>query len=159
MSPNNSYTATEIRMNYTDVERFMLEAIKEGRKALPTCLPNPPVGCVLVRAGKVIARGHTNEPGGLHAEAMALSQVKDNLDEVSAFITLEPCSFHGRTPSCAKALILSGIKSIYVAIIDPHPKNNGAGIKLLQDAGINVTLGILAESAHTELGEYLCNSV
>lgn len=114
---------------------------------------------MLVRSGQVIARGHTNEPGGFHAEAMALNQVKNNLDEVSAFVTLEPCSFHGRTPSCAKSLISSGIKSIYVAIIDPHPKNNGEGIKLLQDAGINVTLGVLAESAHVELGAYLCNAV
>ncbi|MCQ4260016.1 hypothetical protein [Stutzerimonas stutzeri] len=92
-------------MNQIEIEEFMLEAIVEGRKALPNCLPNPPVGCVLVNAGRVIARGHTNEPGGKHAQAMALSQVKGSFAEVSAFVTLEPCSFHGRTPSCAKALM------------------------------------------------------
>lgn len=143
-------------MNQSEAEKFMLEAIKEGRKARSKCRPNPPVGGVLVRACEVIARGHTNEPGGPHAEAMALSQVADGFAGVSAFVTLEPCSFHGRTPSCAQALILSGIKHIYVGIIDPHPKNNGEGIRLLQHAGINITSGILAESIHAELKPYIC---
>jgi hypothetical protein len=82
-----------------DAQRdFMNLALIEGRKALPGCIPNPPVGCVLVREGKVVASGYTLPPGNLHAEAMALSQLSGPLTDVTAFVTLEPCSFHGRTP-------------------------------------------------------------
>jgi pyrimidine deaminase RibD-like protein len=87
------------------LEYFMREALMEGRKALPACLPNPPVGCVLVRNGTIIARGYTNPPGHPHAEAMALNHVAGDLHEAMAFVTLEPCAFYGRTPSCALALI------------------------------------------------------
>ena len=83
----------------------MTAALVEGRRALPDCLPNPPVGCVLVRDGKIIAKGHTQPPGQFHAEAMALDRVAGSLEDVAAFVTLEPCSFHGRTPSCAQALV------------------------------------------------------
>lgn len=138
------------------IEHFMWEAIYEGRKALPKCLPNPPVGCVLVEDDNIIARGYTNEPGQHHAEAMALSQIKhQELTNVIAFVTLEPCSFHGRTPSCAKALVTRGIKEVYVGIIDPHPKNNGAGIMLLREAGIQVYVGVLSEIIQQDLQPYL----
>ena len=110
----------------------MTAALVEGRKALPGCLPNPPVGCVLVREGKIIARGHTNPPGQFHAEAMAMAQVSGSLEDVTAFVTLEPCSFHGRTPSCAQALVQRTIRDVFVAFIDPHPKNRGRGIQILK---------------------------
>ena len=77
-------------------EQFMRAALTEGRKALPLCLPNPPVGCVLVKAGAIVARGHTQPPGLDHAEAMALSQVLGDLTSITAYVTLEPCSFQGR---------------------------------------------------------------
>ena len=138
------------------IEHFMWQAIHEGRKALPQCRPNPPVGCVLVRDNEIIAAGHTNAPGRHHAEAMALSQLEDAiLADVLAFVTLEPCSFFGRTPSCAKALLARQIKEIYVGIIDPDPRNNGAGIALLRAGGVNVRIGILAEVIQQELGPYL----
>jgi len=98
------------KMNQDQTENYMREAIAEGRKALGRCAPNPPVGCVLVRNGKIISKGHTNEPGQPHAEAMALAQVEGMLNGVVAFVTLEPCSFHGRTPSCAKELMKRGIQ-------------------------------------------------
>jgi pyrimidine deaminase RibD-like protein len=85
--------------------RFMRAALKEGRKALSDCLPNPPVGCVLVKADQIIASGYTQLPGQQHAEAIALSKVPGNLSDVIAYVTLEPCSFYGRTPSCAKAFV------------------------------------------------------
>ena len=85
-------------MNEQQQSEFMYLALIEGRKALPDCLPNPPVGCVLVRDGCVIAKGYTNPPGKNHAEAMALSLLPGPLTDVTAFVTLEPCSFHGRTP-------------------------------------------------------------
>jgi hypothetical protein len=81
-------------------QEFMHLALLEGRKALPGCIPNPPVGYVLVRQGRVVATVYTSPPGEKHAEAMALSQLSGALTDVTAFVTLEPCSFHGRTPSC-----------------------------------------------------------
>src|SRR5215470_15101434 len=87
------------------LEDFMRAAIEQGKLALPACLPNPPVGCVLVRNGKIIATGFTQPPYQPHAEPMALSQVEGFLDDVTAFVTLEPCAFHQRTPSCAKEMI------------------------------------------------------
>lgn len=144
-------------MDYSteQINRFMHEALVEGRRALPACRPNPPVGCVLVRAGEVIARGHTQSPGHYHAEAMALAHVTGRLDDVTAFVTLEPCSFQGRTPSCAKALVARHIGRVYVALIDPHPKNQGRGIDILKEAGIDVVVGVLKEEAEQDLNPYL----
>jgi pyrimidine deaminase RibD-like protein len=137
---------------------YMWEALYEGRKALPHCRPNPPVGCVLVRHDQIIARGYTNPPGAHHAEAMALSQIRDDLDDVTAVVTLEPCSFYGRTPSCAQALVERRIQAVVVALLDPHPKNCGRGLRILEEAGMVVTLGVLAAEAEQELGPYLIRS-
>ena len=137
---------------------LMWEALYEGRKALPDCRPNPPVGCVLVRDDCVIARGYTNPPGAHHAEAVALSQCRGDLSDVTAVVTLEPCSFHGRTPSCARALVERRIRAVVIAILDPHPYNRGRGVRILEEAGIDVTLGVLAAEAERELGPYLIRS-
>jgi pyrimidine deaminase RibD-like protein len=136
-------------------EYFMHEALKEGRKALPGCLPNPPVGCVLVKDGAIVARGYTNPPGRHHAEAMALSQISGDLSDVTAYVILEPCSFYGRTPSCALALVARKIKLVVVALIDPHPRNQGRGIQILEEAGVPVTIGILQQEAAQDLSAYL----
>ncbi|WP_353048395.1 bifunctional diaminohydroxyphosphoribosylaminopyrimidine deaminase/5-amino-6-(5-phosphoribosylamino)uracil reductase RibD [Halomonas sp. ISL-56] len=133
----------------------MREGLTEGRKARGICGNNPPVGCVLVYDGMIVSRGHTGRPGEHHAEAMALADLKDGLKDVSAFVTLEPCSFQGRTPSCARALARSGIKSVFVGIIDPDPRNNGAGIRILKAAGVKVSVGLLAEEVQNDLGAYL----
>ena len=145
-------------MNQEQTEQFMWEAIKEGRKSLGKSIPNPPVGCVLVKDGKIISKGHTNEPGKPHAEAMALSQLQGKLDDVTAFVTLEPCSFHGRTSSCAQELVKRGVQQVYVGIIDPHPKNQGAGIKILTKAGISVRLGLLETEIKNDLESHLVNN-
>jgi len=139
----------------TPVDPYMAEALAEGRKALPQCLPNPPVGCVLVRAGTIIARGHTQAPGRAHAEVGALRVARGPLADVTLYVTLEPCSFHGRTPSCADAIIRAGIRSVVVALIDSDPRNNGAGIEKLRAAGIAVALGVMQDQAHSDLGPYL----
>lgn len=138
-----------------DPASFMREALAEGRKALPACLPNPPVGCVLVRGGCIAARGHTQPPGQDHAEAMALRQVEGDLADVVAYVTLEPCSFRGRTPSCAIALVDRGVRHVVVAIIDPDPRNRGAGLEMLRMRGVRVDVGVVAEQAALELGPYL----
>ena len=142
-------------MSPSEIEHFMQAAIEEGKKAVPICMDNPPIGCVLVRNGAIVAKGHTNAPGAPHAEAMALSNIDGDAADLTAFVTLEPCSFHGRTPSCASSLIKSGIKSVYVGILDPDHRNNGKGIAMLRAAGIEVQVGILDSIILEELRDYL----
>jgi len=134
---------------------FMSRALAASKLALPHCLPNPPVGCVLVKNDQIVATGYTRQPGANHAEADALAQYPDSLALVSAFVTLEPCSFIGRTPSCAKALVAGNINTVYIAITDPDPRNNGLGSQLLRDAGITVYEGLLSLQVETFLAPYL----
>lgn len=140
------------------LEYFMREAIAEGKKALPHCLPNPPVGCVIVSQGQIVARGHTNPPGEDHAEAMALRALNGTYQELSLFVTLEPCSFHGRTPSCARLITNYPAQDVYVGIVDPHPKNQGQGIEILRKAGVKVYLGLLREEIQGILSPYLIHT-
>lgn len=136
-------------------EIFMRMALEEGRKALPGCLPNPPVGCVLVRDGLIVAQAHTQAPGHPHAEAGALVMMEGDLADVTAYVTLEPCSFHGRTPSCAKGLIERGVRRVVVALIDPDPRNQGRGLQMLRDAAIEVRLGVCEREAIRDLASWL----
>ena len=138
-----------------NLEAFMNEALAEGRKALPGCLPNPPVGCILVCDDKIVARGFTQPPFEHHAEPVALSQLEGDLQDVTAFVTLEPCAFHQRTPSCAQEIIRRKVGEVYVALIDPHPKNRGKGIELLRAAGMRVVTGLLETEAQKDLGNYV----
>lgn len=89
---------------------------------------------------------------------MALRLYRKSLEGVSVFVTLEPCSFQGRTPSCALTLIEKGAKELFVAVVDPHPKNRGNGIRLLREAGVDVETGILKDRVMSFLGQYLINS-
>jgi len=136
----------------------MRQALEEGRRALPGCLPNPPVGCVLVRGDRVIARGFTQPPYQNHAEAMALSQIGGDGAGVCAYVTLEPCSFQGRTPSCAHALVAAAVQRVVVGILDPDPRNNGAGVEVLMSAGVEVRVGVLAADVHRDLDPFLALS-
>ena len=136
-------------------EHWMRLALDESYKALPACIPNPPVGCVIVRDGALVSSGFTNAPGQPHAEAMALRNLPVSAHGLSVYVTLEPCSFAGRTPSCAAALIAAGVAGVYVGIVDPDPRNQGRGIDMLRDAGIPVTVGILGEDVENFLGPYL----
>ena len=145
-------------MKPADKEHYMHLALAESKKALPACRPNPPVGCILVKDAQVVAKGFTQAPGQDHAEAMALRHYKGSLEAISVFVTLEPCSFVGRTPSCALALIEKGAKEVFVALIDPHPKNRGQGIRLLKEAGVTVETGILKEQVSTFINPYLIYS-
>ena len=87
-----------------------------------------------------------------------MAQVRGSLEDVTAFVTLEPCSFHGRTPSCAQALVQRKIRDVFVALIDPHPKNCGRGIRILKNADIPVQVGLLEEEAEKDLRLYLCKN-
>jgi pyrimidine deaminase RibD-like protein len=137
--------------------RFMTVALAESRKALPACRPNPPVGCVIVLEDQTLSRGFTGAPGAPHAEASAISSLSHtgSAANLAAFVTLEPCAFQGRTPSCAMALIDRGVGSVFVGIIDPDSRNNGRGLHLLRAAGIRVELGILEREVRDFLTPYL----
>ncbi len=138
----------------------MQMALDASRNALPACRPNPPVGCVLVDGeNQVLAIGHTHAPGGWHAEAHALAQLEakgqHDRAQVRAYVTLEPCAFYGRTPACAQALVKSGIRRVFVAILDPDPRNSGNGVAILREGGIEVTVGVLAQGVRSFLTPYL----
>ena len=133
----------------------MLEALQLSKQALPNCRPNPPVGCVLVKNQQIISAGFTQKPGAMHAEALALANLQMPLTDVTAYVTLEPCSFVGRTPACAQHLIDSKISRVVIAILDPDPRNSGAGLTMLEAAGIEVKLGTSATQVQKFLSPYL----
>lgn len=131
-------------------------ALAVSKRALPNCAPNPPVGCVIVAEDDIIAQGFTHPPGEPHAEIHALSQVPDNLNNLTIYVTLEPCSFFGKTPSCAEAISAdSRISKVVVAIIDPDPRNNGMGINILRAKGIEVIIGPIHEKVSAFLRPFL----
>ena len=134
---------------------FMQRALALSHQALPACRPNPPVGCVLVKQGKIVSEGFTQPPGFHHAEAMALANYKLPLSDVTAYVTLEPCSFVGRTPSCAHTLVEKGIKRVVVATLDPDPRNSGKGIDVLRQAGIEVSIGLCEQEVFEYISPYL----
>ena len=139
----------------TTHEFYMALALAESHKALSACLPNPPVGCVLARGDVVVAKGFTKAPGKHHAEADALAAYHGPASGLTAYVTLEPCSFHGRTPSCADALIKQGVQRVVVALLDPDPRNNGQGLTKLRQAGIEVIEGVCSQEVGAFLRPYL----
>jgi len=136
----------------------MLRALEISRNALPDCTPNPPVGCVLVKGDMVVSEGYTQAIGGSHAEVQALNAYNGTLDGVVAYVTLEPCSFVGRTPACANTLVKSGIKHVVVSMLDPDERNSGKGIAILEQAGIKVDIGLCYEQVSSFLAQYLGKS-
>ncbi|CED60837.1 putative riboflavin deaminase [Moritella viscosa] len=133
----------------------MLRALELSKLALPHCRPNPPVGCVLVKNNRIVSEGFTQAPGQHHAEAQAIAQYNNSLEEVTAYVTLEPCSFVGRTPSCAHSLVGRNIKRVVVAVIDPDPRNSGKGITVLTDAGTDVDIGVCQREVSEFITPYL----
>lgn len=128
----------------------MRAALAQAARALFTTTPNPRVGCVIVRGGEVIAEGHTQPAGFAHAEAHALRHAAEagiDVRGATAYVTLEPCSHHGRTPPCADALVAAGIARVVAAIEDPNPLVAGQGLSRLRAAGMAVEVGVLADEA------------
>jgi diaminohydroxyphosphoribosylaminopyrimidine deaminase/5-amino-6-(5-phosphoribosylamino)uracil reductase len=125
---------------------YMARALRLARNGLYTTHPNPRVGCVLVRDDQVIGEGWHVRAGGDHAEIAALKQA-ENAQGATAYVTLEPCSHHGRTPPCADALIRAGIRRVVTAMQDPNPLVAGSGLAKLREAGIETVCGILEEDA------------
>ena len=145
-------------------EQFMRRALALARRGLGKTSPNPCVGAVLVKAGKIIGEGWHRKAGGPHAEIEALKRRSVGASErvgskasrsvalsrfhaLTLYVTLEPCSTFGKTPPCTDAIIAAGIKRVVVATLDPNPKHDGRGLKILRRAGIRVEHGLLAEEA------------
>lgn len=132
-------------------KRFMALALALGARGQGNTAPNPAVGCVLVREGRIVGRGWTQPGGRPHAEAMALAQAGGFARNADAYVTLEPCSHHGKTPPCAEALIAAGVARVVFAVGDPDPRVSGQGKALLRKAGVVVDAGVLeaeARAAH-----------
>lgn len=130
----------------------MSHALELAEKGRFTTHPNPRVGCVISRNGKVLGAGWHMKAGSPHAEINALNDAACDLRGATAYVSLEPCSHHGRTPPCTEAIIRSGISRVVVAAQDPNPQVAGAGIRALREAGISVDTGLMAEPA-TELNK------
>ena len=108
---------------------------------------NPMVGCVISRDDKIIAKDYHHQYGQEHAEINALNQIGHKAENCKLYVTLEPCSHHGKTPPCINAIIKSGIKKVYVATLDPNPLVSGSGVKLMKENGIDVEIGLLENNA------------
>ena len=130
------------RRNIAADQYFMEIALRLSRRNLGNTAPNPSVGCVLVKGGKIIGRGWTAKGGRPHAETQAINWAGKNAKGATAYVTLEPCCHHGKTPPCTKALIVAGIKRVVVAALDPDKRMCGNGIKELEEAGIEVVVGV-----------------
>ena len=126
---------------------MMRAALALARRSLGRTWPNPAVGCVIVKDGRVVARGRTQEGGRPHAEADALSRAGGAARGATVYVTLEPCSHHGRTPPCADALVAAGVARVVSALEDPDPRVKGQGHARLKAAGITVQVGEGAREA------------
>ncbi len=131
--------------------RYMALALSLGRRGQGVCWPNPAVGCVIVKDGRVIGRGWTQPGGRPHAEPLALAQAGAAARGATAYVTLEPCAHHGQTPPCAEALIAAQVARVVVAVEDSDARVSGRGLAMLRDAGIEVTTGVLADEAARDL--------
>ncbi len=137
---------------------FMQRALDLAERGKGTVRPNPLVGCVLVHEGNIIGEGYHEQYGGPHAEVNAIDSVTDPklLTDATAYVSLEPCSHWGKTPPCANLLVEKGIKSVVVATLDPNPIVAGKGVKLLEQAGISVQLGLLEQEARWQNRRFFC---
>ena len=135
---------------------WMGEAVELGRSVRTSTSPNPWVGAVIVPpGGDPVALGATSPPGGPHAEAVALELAGSTARGSTVYVTLEPCSHHGRTPPCADALIAAGVSRVVVGVADPDPRVAGQGLARLRAAGVEVAVGVGADEVGRSLAPYL----
>ncbi|NKK56526.1 bifunctional diaminohydroxyphosphoribosylaminopyrimidine deaminase/5-amino-6-(5-phosphoribosylamino)uracil reductase RibD [Rhizobium leguminosarum bv. viciae] len=136
-------------------ERFMAAAIRLSRWHLGRTATNPSVGCLIVRDGVIVGRAVTALGGRPHAETQALAEAGALARGATAYVTLEPCSHHGKTPPCAEALIAYGVARVVISVTDPDPRVSGRGIAMLREAGIEVDAGVLEAEGRHSLAAYL----
>jgi len=130
-----------------DDERFMRQALRLAKRASGRTSPNPVVGAVVVRSGKVVGTGYHRAAGKPHAEVIALRSARNQARGAVIYTTLEPCAHQGRTPPCVAAIRRAGIKRVVAAMRDPDPRTNGRGFRALRHAGIAVATGVLEQDA------------
>lgn len=129
----------------------MQRALDQAAKARGTTSPNPPVGAVLVRDAVLLAVGHTQPAGQAHAEVVALTAAGDEARGATLYVTLEPCSSHGRTPPCTEAIVRGGVAQVVYGATDPNPAHVGRAQALLEAAGVSVRTGVLQEACEQSL--------
>jgi diaminohydroxyphosphoribosylaminopyrimidine deaminase/5-amino-6-(5-phosphoribosylamino)uracil reductase len=128
---------------------YMARAFELARKGRFTTTPNPNVGCVIVRDGEIVGEGFHLKAGGPHAEVHALRMAGERARGATAYVTLEPCSHHGRTPPCADALLAAGVSRVVAAMQDPNPEVAGRGLYRLKEAGVEVSNGLMLSQAES----------
>ena len=128
-------------------EHFMQIALDEANRARGLTSPNPLVGAVIVKDGQILSKGYHHRAGLPHAEVEALAPLGGKAPGATMYVNLEPCSHTGRTPPCSAAVIKAGIKRVVIGVQDPDPRVNGNGIRLLEEAGIEVTTGVLEQAS------------
>lgn len=136
----------------------MRRALAVAERGRGRVSPNPLVGCVLVEDGEIIAEGWHDHLGGLHAEHMAIHDAEEkgkSPNGSTAYVTLEPCNHYGRTPPCTEALLWAGVSKVIIAHEDPNPTVRGQGMKVLQEAGIEVEIGLLQQEAAQQMRSFL----
>ena len=139
-------------------QHYMKQVLELGEKVKGSTGDNPWVGCVIVRKDQILGRGTTHPPGGPHAEVAAMDEawsLGHDLAGATLYSTVEPCSFHGRTPSCARAIADSGITRVVSSLRDPHPCVNGEGFRILREAGIEIREGVSSDRAMELLESWL----
>jgi diaminohydroxyphosphoribosylaminopyrimidine deaminase/5-amino-6-(5-phosphoribosylamino)uracil reductase len=140
-------------------ERAMRAAIADAELARGHTGDNPWVGCAIVDAtGKLLATGHTQGPGEDHAEIGAMRRVRElgvPFSEVTLYSTLEPCSFHGRTPACSRAIIEAGVVRVVTGIRDPNPRVDGLSVRMLREAGVDVLEGVCEQAISVQLAPWI----
>lgn len=137
-------------MNFSAQDHgFMTLALRLAEKGLYTTDPNPRVGCVIADGARLVGQGWHERAGGAHAEVAALNDAAEPVRGMTAYVTLEPCAHHGRTPPCADALVEAGIARVVVPIEDPHERVDGGGLQKLREAGVSVEAGLMAPQAES----------
>lgn len=134
---------------------LMRRALEAAASVRTTTSPNPWVGCAILDPSGVVTIGATQPPGGDHAEVVALRAAGARARGATMAVTLEPCDHHGRTPPCTAAIVEAGVRRVLVGVSDPDRRVDGAGLRRLRDAGVEVVTGVLDEEVHEQLAPYL----
>ncbi len=132
-------------MKNSQKEAFMVRALQLAKKAIGKTSPNPMVGAVIVKKGKIVGEGYHKQAGKAHAEVEAIKKAGKNARGADMFVSLEPCCHHGKTPPCVDAILSAGLKKVYVGMTDPNKLVNRKGIGVLRKQGVEVEVGILKE--------------
>ena len=144
------------RFSESDLQ-WMQKALSLARRAEGMTRPNPPVGAILVKDGRIIGQGWHRKAGGPHAEVFALRQAGEAARGAMLYVTLEPCSTTGRTPPCADAIVRAGVSRVVVGTVDPNPRHAGRGLRQLRKSGIRVETGACAEESAELIAPFACH--